>query len=80
MKGNKEESALEKSTWGKVQRNPGTSFQEFSPWRVTQAVPKLSKAKCMIQCPSIETLCPTLLLGAVHVSTLYLACIKGPDA
>ena len=78
VKGNKAESALEKITWGKVQGNSGTSFQEFSPCRVTRAVPKSSKVERMVRCPPIETLCPRLLLGAIHVSTLYIACIMSP--
>lgn len=36
VKGYKVKSATGKGAWNKVQRNPGTSFQEFSPSGVTQ--------------------------------------------
>lgn len=83
LKWYKVKSAKENSTWDKVQRKPGTSFQEFSPSGVAQDVFSSSSVELrqhgwnvVSQESSLETQCPVFLLGAAHWGTLFLVVPK----
>lgn len=85
LKWYKVKSAKESGTWDKVQRKPGTNFQEFSPSGVAQDVFSSSSVELRqrgwnvdSQESSLETQCPVFLLGAAHWGTLFLVVPKFP--
>lgn len=86
-KGDKAKSAEEKGTWGKAWEKPGASFQESSPFGVTQDMLDFSSSELCQHvwnvvywgC-SLETQCWRFLFGAGHVGTFCLAPAKIPDS
>lgn len=79
-KGYKVKSVKGNSSWGKVQRKPGTSFQELPPGGVTQDTLNSSSSELwqlmrndVYQGSSLETLYPWLLLDAGHIITHCLS-------